>query len=82
MFNYNPFDFTLTSSIYDLEELAAIVIQARGNFGAIENNTITTHSTSFNQPLVLTSEIFCLLLCANPGVQSNVFFCDSNTIRY
>jgi hypothetical protein len=62
MFNHNLFDFALASRVYDLEKLTAVVIQSRSNFGAIKNDTITTFTTSLNQPLVLASKIFGLLL--------------------
>jgi hypothetical protein len=60
--DHNPFNFAPTSSVYDFEELATVVIQARGNFGTIKDDTIATLSTGFNQSLTLAREIFGLFL--------------------
>ncbi|GFP32709.1 hypothetical protein HKBW3S42_01015 [Candidatus Hakubella thermalkaliphila] len=48
MFYHDFFDFALTGSIYNLEELAAVVIQSRSNFGTIKNDTIATLATDFS----------------------------------
>jgi len=80
VFDHNLFDFAPTSSVYDLKELAAVVIQARSNFIAIKNDAIATLSASLDKSLVLAGKILRLLLRANPCIQSYIFLCDSNSI--
>ncbi|HOR78814.1 MAG TPA: hypothetical protein PLG04_08480 [Anaerolineaceae bacterium] len=80
VFDYNLFNFALASSVYDLEELAAVIVQARGNLRAIENDAVATLSASLDKSLVLAGKILRLLLRANSCIQSYIFLCDSNSI--
>jgi len=82
VFDHNLFDFTLASGVYNLEKLTAVVIQTRGNLGAIENNTITALAAGFNLSFALADKILSLFLCRNASVQGNVSLCSGKAIGY